>query len=286
MRFEFIRENCATWPIRLMCRVLEVSASGYYAWRKRPESPRKQANKKLLGDVQRLHRLHRGRYGSPRIHAALREEGIVASPGRVARLMRRHGLRALAGRKFKPCTTDSRHDLAIAPNLLEQEFVATAPNQIWLTDITYLPTGEGWLYLAAVLDMATRKIVGWSMRSHMRTELPLAALMMAAQRQRPGEGLIHHSDRGSQYAAADYRKYIASIKAVASMSKTACCYDNAPMESFFHSLKVELVHQQKWAIREDAKRDLFQYIEGYYNRVRIHSALGYKTPEQAERSRA
>ena len=286
MRFEFIRENCATWPIRLMCRVLEVSASGYYAWRKRPESPRKQANKKLLGDVQRLHRLHRGRYGSPRIHAALREEGIVASPGRVARLMRRHGLRALAGRKFKPCTTDSRHDLAIAPNLLEQEFVATAPNQIWLTDITYIPTGEGWLYLAAVLDMATRKIVGWSMRSHMRTELPLAALMMAAQRQRPGEGLIHHSDRGSQYAAADYRKYIASIKAVASMSKTACCYDNAPMESFFHSLKVELVHQQKWATREDAKRDLFQYIEGYYNRVRIHSALGYKTPEQAERSMA
>lgn len=286
MRFEFIRENCATWPIRLMCRVLEVSASGYYAWRKRPESPRKQANRKLLGDVQRLHRLHRGRYGSPRIHAALREEGIVVSPGRVARLMRRHGLRALAGRKFKPCTTDSRHDLAIAPNLLEQEFVATAPNQIWLTDITYIPTDEGWLYLAAVLDMATRKIVGWSMRSHMRTELPLAALMMAAQRQRPGEGLIHHSDRGSQYAAADYRKYIASIKAVASMSKTACCYDNAPMESFFHSLKVELVHQQKWATREDAKRDLFQYIEGYYNRVRIHSALGYKTPEQAERSMA
>lgn len=286
MRFEFIRENCATWPIRLMCRVLEVSASGYYAWRKRPESPRKQANRKLLGDVQRLHRLHRGRYGSPRIHAALREEGIVVSPGRVARLMRRHGLRALAGRKFKPCTTDSRHDLAIAPNLLEQEFVATAPNQIWLTDITYIPTDEGWLYLAAVLDMATRKIVGWSMRSHMRTELPLAALMMAAQRQRPGEGLIHHSDRGSQYAAADYRKYIASIKAVASMSKTACCYDNAPMESFFHSLKVELVHQQKWATREDAKRDLFQYIEGYYNRARIHSALGYKTPEQAERSMA
>jgi putative transposase len=197
--------------------------------------------------------------------------------------MRHHGLRALAGRKFKPCTTDSSHSLPIAPNLLQQEFVATAPNQIWLADITYIPTEEGWLYLAAVLDMATRKIVGWSMRDHMRAELPLAALMMAHQRQKPGADLIHHSDRGSQYAAEVYRKYLTAMDAQASMSRPACCYDNAPMESFFHTLKVELAHQRKWATREDAKRDLFAYIEGYHNRKRIHSALGFKTPEQAER---
>lgn len=197
--------------------------------------------------------------------------------------MRRHGIRALAGRRFRPCTTDSRHHLPIAPNLLNQEFVASAPNRVWLADITYIATGEGWLYLAAVLDLATRRIVGWSMRDHMRTELPLAALMMAAQRQRPAEGLICHSDRGSQYASEAYGKQLIAMKAKPSMSRTACCYDNAPMESFFHTLKVELVHQRRWATREDARRDLFAYIEGYYNRRRIHSALGYRTPEQAER---
>ena len=169
------------------------------------------------------------------MHAALRAEGGTASRGRVARLMRRHGIRALAGRRFKPCTTDSRHYQPIAPNLLKQDFLATAPNRVWLADITYIPTGEGWLYLAAVLDLVTRKIVGWAMRDNMRTELPLAALMMAAQRQRPAEGLICHSDRGNQYAAEAYGKQLAAIKAMPSMSRTACCYNNAPMESFFHT---------------------------------------------------
>lgn len=209
-------------------------------------------------------------------------KGRTASRGRVARLMRRHGIRALAGRRFRPCTTDSRHSLPVAPNVLQQEFVAAAPNRVRLADITYIATGEGWLYLAAVLDLATRKIVGWSMRDHMRTELPLAALMMAAQRQRPAEGLICHSDRGSQYASEAYSKQLATMRATSSMSRTACCYDNAPMESFFHTLKVELVHQRRWATREQARRDLFAYIESYYNRRRIHSALGYTTPEQAE----
>jgi putative transposase len=174
----------------------------------------------------------------------------------------------------------------VAPNLLKQAFVATAPNRIWLADITYIATGEGWLYLAAVLDLVTRKIVGWSMRDHMRTELPLAAVMMAAQRQRPAEGLICHSDRGSQYASEAYGRQLAAMKAKPSMSRTACCYDNAPMESFFHTLKVELAHQRRWPTREDAGRDLFAYIEGYYNRRRIHSALGYRTPEQTERQMA
>lgn len=157
-----------------------------------------------------------------------------------------------AGRRFRPCTTDSRHDLPIAPNLLRQEFMVSVPNTVWLADITYLPTGEGWLYLAAVLDLATRKVVGWSMRDHMRTELTTAALMMASQRQRPPAGLVCHSDRGIQYAAEAYRKQLAGMRALPSMSRTACCYDNAPMKSFFHTLKVELVYQRRWAIRDEA----------------------------------
>lgn len=284
MRFSFIEQHAATYPVRVMCCVLGVSASGYYGWRGRSPSARTMANVTLLGDVCRIQTRHQGRYGSPRMHAALRAEGRSCSRGRVERLMRRHGIRALAGRRFRPCTTDSRHYLPIAPNLLAQHFVAPAPNRIWLADITYIATGEGWLYLAAVLDLATRKIVGWAMRDHMRTELPLAALMMAAQRQRPVSGLIHHSDRGSQYPAGAYVDHLAAIGATPSMSRTGNCYDNAPMESFFHTLKVELVHPGRWATHAEARQALFGYIEGYYNRHRMHSALGYLTPEQAEQS--
>jgi transposase InsO family protein len=283
MRFGFIEQHARTWPVRLMCRVLKVSPSDYYAWRSRPESPRAIANRGLLQEVQRLQVQHHGRYGSPRIHAALCAEGHRVSRGRVERLMHRHGIRALARRRFRPATTDSRHQLPIAPNLLQQKFTVFAPNRVWLADITYIPTGEGWLYLAAVMDLATRKVVGWAMRDHMRTELTLGALIMAAQRQRPGPGLVHHSDRGSQYAAEAYVRHLTVMDAKASMSRTGCCYDNAPMESFFHSLKVELVHQQRWTTREEARQDLFVYIESYYNRQRIHSALGYLTPKQAER---
>jgi len=282
MRFRFIEQHVATYPVRVMCRVLGVSASGYYSRRGRAPSARTTANIGLLDNVRRIQARHQGRYGSPRMHAALRAEDHGCSRGRVERLMRRHGIRALAGRRFRPCTTDSRHYLPIAPNLLAQRFTAPAPNRIWLADITYIATGEGWLYLAAVLDLATRKVVGWSMRDHMRTELPLAALMMAAQRQRPMPGLIHHSDRGSQYAAGAYVDHLAAIGATPSMSRTGNCYDNAPMESFFHTLKVELVHQCRWATHAEARRTLFEYIEGYYNRHRMHSALGYLTPEQAE----
>jgi transposase InsO family protein len=183
-------------------------------------------------------------------------------------------------------TTNSRHGLPVAPNLLEQRFSASAPNQVWLADITYVPTGEGWLYLATVLDLATRKVVGWAMRDHLRSELATAALLMATQRQRPAPGLTHHSDRGGQYASGEYRKLLTGAGMTASMSRTGNCYDNAPMESFFHTLKVELVHQRRWATRDEARRDLFAYVEGYYNRQRIHSALGYLTPEQAERGMA
>jgi transposase InsO family protein len=286
VRFAFIEGHAATYPVRLMCRVLEVSPSGYYAWRSRPESPRVTENRVLLSEIRRLQVRHGGRYGSPRMHAALRADGHRPSRGRVERLMRRHRVRALAGRRFRPCTTDSRHHLAVAPNLLAQRFEAPAPNRVWLAHLTPIPTGEGWLYLAAVLDLATRKVVGWAMRDHMRVELTLSALIMAVGRQRPAPGLLQHSDRGSQYAAEAYVAQLTAIGAVPSMSRKGCCDDNAPMESFFHTLKVELVHGRRWATRDEARRDLFSYIEAYYNRARMHSALGYLTPEQAEQRMA
>ena len=282
MKFRFIEDHRDTWPVRLMCDALEVSRSGYYAWRGRPESPRAAANRALLAAIRRVHARHRGRYGAPRIHAALRAEGRFVSRSRVERLMRRHGIRAITQRRFRVVTTDSSHSLPVADNLLDQTFLATRPNEIWLADITYIPTDEGWLYLATVLDLFSRKVVGWAMRDHMRQELTTTALTMAIQRQRPGPGLIHHSDRGSQYAAGGYRQVLDAANIVQSMSRKGNCWDNAPMESFFHTLKAELVHHAAYATREAAKRDLFAYIEGYYNRQRLHSALGYLTPEQAE----
>jgi transposase InsO family protein len=212
MRFRQIEDHREVWPVRVMCDALSVSPSGYYAWRSRPQSPRKIANCALLGDIQRIHAHHRGRYGAPRI----------------------------------------------------------------------LATGEGWLYLAVILDLFTRKVVGWAMRDHMRAELTIAALTMAIQRRRPGPGLIHHSDRGSQYAAGDYRDALQAVAIIQSMSRKGNCWDNAPMESFFGTLKTELVHRREYPDRDAARRDLFAYIEGYYNRQRIHSAIGYITPDQAE----
>ena len=235
MKFRFIDEHQGEWPVRAMCRVLGISPAGYYAWRCRPESARARANRHLLEEIRHLHARHLGRYGSPRMHATLRAQGRGVSRGRIERLMRRHGIRATASCGFKPRTTDSRHGLPIAPNLLEQRFVAATPNQVWLADITYVPTGEGWLYLAAVLDLATRKVVGWAMRDHLRSELAEAALVMAMQRQRPAPGLVHHSDRGSQYAAGAYQRLLAAACMQASMSRKANCYDNAPMDSFFHT---------------------------------------------------
>jgi putative transposase len=286
MRFRMIEDQREMFPVRVLCDVMGVSAAGYYAWRSRPESSRKAANRVLLCEIRRLHLAHRGRYGAPRIHAALRGLGHTASRGRVERLMRHHGIGAMVPRRFRVCTTDSRHDLPIAPNRLDQNFVAERPNQVWLADITYVPTSEGWLYLAVVLDLFTRKIVGWAMHDHMRAELTIAALTMALQRQKPPPGLIHHSDRGSQYAAADYRKVLNAARMIQSMSRKGNCWDNAPMESCFGTIKTELVHQACYPTRDTARHDLFAYIEGYYNRLRLHSALGYITPEQAERRAA
>jgi putative transposase len=286
MRVRLIEDHRDVWPVRVMCDALGVSASGFYAWRSRPQSPRAIANRELLSDIRRVHVEHRGRYGAPRIHAELRAEGQSVSRKRVERVMRRHGIRAHAPRRYRVCTTDSKHSLPIAANLLDRNFVAEKPDQVWGADITYIPTGEGWLYLAVILDLFTRKVVGWAMREHMRAELTIAALTMAIQRRRPGAGLIHHSDRGSQYAAGDYRKILQAAAITQSMSRKANCWDNAPMESFFGTLKTELVHGCDYPDRDAARRDLFAYIEGYYNRRRIHSAIGYITPEKADQKTA
>ena len=282
MRFRLIEDYRAVWPVRVMCDALSVSPSGFYAWRSRPESPRNIANRALLVDIRRVHAQHRERYGAPRIHAELRAEGHAISRKRVARIMRQHGIQARAPRRYRVCTTDSKHSLPVAENLLDQNFGANRPDQVWLADITYIPTGEGWLYLAVILDLFTRKVVGWAMRDHMRAELTIAALTMAIQRRRPGAGLIHHSDRGSQYAAGDYHDILQAAAIVRSMSRKGNCWDNAPMESFFGTLKTELVHHSEYPNRDAARRDLFAYVEGYYNRQRRHSAIGYITPEQAE----
>lgn len=282
MRFRFIEDRRADYPVTIMCDVLGVSPAGYYAWRSRPESRRAAANRNLVDDIKRVHRDTHGRYGSPRIHVELKAQGRGVSRGRIERLMRRHGIRAIMARPRRVRTTDSRHDLPIAPNLLDRNFIAAAPNRIWLADITYIETDQGWLYLAAVMDLYSRRIVGWAMRDHLRAELPLAALTMAISAQRPGAGLIHHSDRGVQYASGDYRKLMQSAAFRASMSRRADCYDNAPMESFFHTLKTELVHHRKYATPAEATRDIFAYIEGFYNRTRRHSAIGYISPIEME----
>ena len=260
MKFRLIEDQRERFPVRVVCDVMGVSPAGYYAWRGRPESPRKMANRALLTEIRRVHTTHRGRYGAPRIYAALRADGQTASRSRVERLMHHYGIRART-RRFRVRTTDSHHDLPIAPNRLDQKFAAGQPNQVWLADITYVPTEEGWLYLAVVLDLFTRKIVGWAMRDHMRAELTIAALTMAIQRQKPPSGLTHHSDRGRQYATAGYRKVHDAAGMIQSMSRKGNCWDNAPMESCFGTLKTELVHQACYPTRDAARHDLFAYIE-------------------------
>lgn len=239
MSFRFIEDHRDIYPVRLMCAVLEVSPAGYCAWRDRPVSEWTKSNAALLAAIRQVHQGSSGRYGSPRVHAVLRRQDRGASRGRIERLMHRNGIRAIImARPRRVRTTDSRH-LPIAPNLIARDFTASAPNRVWLADITYVPTAEGWLYLAAVMDLFSRKIVGWAMRDHMQVELASAALTMAINQQRPQDGLIHHSDRGVQYASRPYRNALTGAGIAASMSRKASCYDNAAMESFFHTLKTE-----------------------------------------------
>jgi transposase InsO family protein len=267
--------------VTLMCRVLDVWRSGYYDWRGRAPSARAQANVRLTAEVHRVFAEHKGRAGAPRITKQLHEEGQKAGHNRVARVMRTEGLRARAARKYK-ATTNSNHHLPAAPNLLEQDFTATAPNQKWVSDITYVWTEEGWLYLAVVLDLYSRLVVGWAMGERMTASLVCEALTMARWRRKMPVGVIVHSDRGSQYCSADYQRLLLRHKLLCSMSKKGDCYDNAAMESWNHRLKVEAIHGERFASRDAAKAHVFEYIEVSYNRKRLHSRLGYLSPETFE----
>lgn len=263
--------------VRVMSRVLGVSRSGFYDWLKRPPSARAQEDERLKVAIRATHRRSRETYGTRRLQPELAAEGFVAGRDRIARLRREMNLRCKQKRKFK-ATTNSSHGLPVAENLLEQRFAPTAPNQVWVTDITYIATGEGWLYLAGIKDVFTCELVGYAMDQRMTQDLTGRALFRAVQQKRPPAGLIHHSDRGSQYCAQDYRALLDQFGMEASMSRKGNCYDNAPMESFWGSLKSELVHHRRFARRAEAEAAIREYIEIFYNRQRRHSRLGNVAP--------
>lgn len=285
MKYQFVRSHCDEYPVRVMCRILGIAPSGYYAWCQHSESRRSQADVVAMHRIVQVHSASRGIYGSPKIQQALRQQGIHYGRHRIMRLMRCAGICAKRLRCSKR-TTHSKSSHLAAPNLLLQHFVATAPDAIWLADATYIPTQEGWLYLSAVLDLYSRCIVGWAMGAYLNTDLMRKALQMAVRQRyqpelaQPGNSLIHHSDRGSQYTSTDYQKLLACYQITPSMSSTGNCYDNAPMESFFAQLKTELVHHTLYPTRQAAISSIFSYIETFYNRTRIHSALQYRSPLQ------
>ncbi len=281
MKFAFILARAVAYPVALMCRLLGVSASGFYAWRSRPEPARAKEDARLAVEVAVAHKRSRGRYGSPRVHAELRARGVRVGRKRVERLMREQGLAARRRRRFRK-TTDSQHAEPIAANLLERDFETSAPNRTWVTDVTYIWTREGWLYLAVILDLYARRVVGWAMSEKNDTMLALAALAMALKTRRPPRGLVHHSDRGSTYASADYRRALKVAGIAASMSGKGDCWDNAVAESFFATLKVELVEDTDYPTRAAAIASVRDYIEQFYNNVRRHSHLGYVSPIEFE----
>jgi putative transposase len=281
VKYSFIEAHRPFWPLFRMCRLLGVSKAGYADWRLRPESRRAGENRGLTAKIRVIHEESRKTYGSPRVHRMLVEQGTPISTNRVARLMRDAAIQVKPKARFV-ITTDSDHDQPIAPDLLHQDFSAPAADTRWVTDITYIPTGEGWLYLAGLMDLYSRRIVGWAMQATMDCSLVLSALGMAVGHRHPAAGLIHHSDRGSQYASAAYRQALTDYGMVASMSRKACCYDNAAMESFWHTLKVELIHRRTFQTRKEAIHVIFEYLEVFYNRVRKHSTIGYVSPVEFE----
>jgi putative transposase len=281
MRFQFIEEHRDEFAVKLMCTVLGVSTSGYYAWRDRPPSKREMANRELTARIKEEFEKSRETYGSPRIYQVMRKLGLMCSQNRVARLMRAAGLKAKQTRRYRSTTKRNKADRA-APNILNRDFSAEAPNKKWVADITYITTQEGWLYLATIMDLFSRRVVGWAMSPRMTSELTLSALDMATRRCRPERGLIHHSDQGSQYTDSAYQAVLAAHGIVASMNGVGSWWDNAPMESFFGTLKSELVYDRAYRTRAEASPDLFYYIEAWYNRRRLHSALGYESPEAYE----
>jgi transposase InsO family protein len=281
VKFEFIRAERALFSVALLCAVLEVTRSGFYAWLSRGASIRRRRDAQLAVEVAATHKRNRGVYGSPRIHADLRARGVRVGKKRVARLMREQGLRARRTRRFV-ATTDSRHHAPIAPNLLARDFTARAPNERWVTDVTFIPTTDGMLYLAVVLDLFSRRVVGWATSASNDTELALAALGVAARARKPPVGLVHHSDRGSTYASDAYQRALANSGIVASMSRAGDCWDNAVAESFFATLKEELPGIDRCATRAAAAELVRDYIESFYNPTRRHSHNGYLSPIEFE----
>ncbi len=284
MKYACINRYLGEFRLRLMCRVLDVSASGFYAWKKRGPSERSKQDCTLLLEIEKSHRQSRRNYGSPRIFKDLKDLGFKVGEKRVARLMRETGIRAKTVRRFR-VTTNSNHDHPIAANILDRRFtpqLTGRPNKIWVADITYIPTREGWLYLSAVLDLCSRRVVGWSMQERPTSSLAIDAIRMALSSRKPESGLLHHSDRGIQYAASDFRRLLKSRRIECSMSRKGDCWDNAVSESFFATLKKELVREADWKTRSEARAALFEWIEVWYNRQRRHSTIGYLSPADYE----
>lgn len=283
MTFAWIKAHRDRWPVSVMCTTLGVSRSGYYAADDRPPSDRRLRKEELAQKIAVVHCESRGVYGSPRVHQELVDQGERVCVNTVAKIMQEKQIRSKTHKRFCVLTTDTNHPHTPAPNLLERDFAADLPDRKWAADITYVATGQGWLYLAAVIDLCTRKIVGWAMADHLRVDLCEAALAMALSRRRPAAaGLVHHSDRGVQYACGRYRDLLADNGMLCSMSRAGNCYDNAVMESFWGTLKTELIYHEDYRTREEAMASIFEYIEVFYNRKRRHSALGYASPESFE----
>ena len=282
MKYQFIREHANEFPVRFMCEHLGVSASGYYDWRDRPASAQTERRMRLQQQIRMIHAKVKRRYGSPRVHAELRASGEMCSVNTVAKIMKEAGIQGISHRKYRVQTTDSRHGLPVAENHVNQEFTASKSNELWLSDITYIHTSEGFLYLAAILDVHSRMLVGWSMDTRMESRLVVDALAMAIARRNPTDELLAHSDRGSQYASEHYQRWLEKHGITCSMSRAGNCYDNAPMESFWATLKKELVYPEPFATIAEAKAKVFEYIEVFYNRQRRHSALGYCSPTEFE----
>ena len=281
MKYWFMDQHRSCHGVQKMCQVIGASRSGYYRWRKQPQSKRQKENEKILMEIKESHKNSRRAYGSPRVTEDLQTKGIKCGKNRVARIMKVHGIVGKAAKKFK-ATTDSKHNLPVAENLLKQNFVAQKPNTVWVSDITYIWTLEGWLYLAVILDLYSRQVVGWAMSDRLTSDFVIKALYQAIGRRNPGLCCIFHSDRGVQYASADFRDVLNSHVFIQSMSRKGNCYDNAVAESFFHTLKIEHVYDYPYETRAEATQSIFEYIEMFYNRQRRHSALGYRSPVSFE----
>jgi putative transposase len=294
VKYACLTRHRREYPVRLMCRVLDVAPSGYYAWRRCGPTARAVADERLMLNVRVAFDRSNETYGAPRVHRELRADGLQVGKKRIARLMRQGGLVGHTPRRRGVSTTDSRHSEPIAPNVVARRFDVSefdpngvrAVNRVWASDITYIPTTEGWLYLAVVLDLASRRVIGWAMREQVDAELALAALRMALETRRPSPGLIHHSDRGVQYACGEYRALLSTHQLIASMSRTGDCWDNAVVESFFATLERELIDRNRWPTRDAARRAIFRYIETWYNPHRRHSTLDYLSPAEYERQLA